>query len=103
MTFADPEASRVLWPHLGAEDGGGEPEELQRGGDSAHEGCRGGWECQNRVRLTQRSHYQNQIKGGAAGRTEQGRHADGTKLGKLQAHVNGEGAGKSRNRSKYLI
>ena len=59
----------------------------------------------NQIRFTRRGGLivSNQIQGGAAGRTEQGRHADGTKLGKLQAHVNGEGAGKSRNRSKYLI
>ena len=42
MTFADSEASRILRSHLGAEDGGGKPKELQRGGDSTHEGCRGG-------------------------------------------------------------
>ena len=42
MTFADSEASRILRSHPGAEDGGGKPEELQRGGDSTHEGCRGG-------------------------------------------------------------
>ena len=42
MTFADSEASRILRSHPGAEDGGGKPKELQRGGDSTHEGCRGG-------------------------------------------------------------
>ena len=42
MTFADSEASRVLRSNFGAKDGGGKPEGLQRGGDSTHEGCRGG-------------------------------------------------------------
>ena len=42
VTLADPEASRVLWPHFGAEDGVGKPKGLQRGGDPAHAGRRGG-------------------------------------------------------------
>ena len=42
VTFADPKASRVLWPHFGAEDGVGKPKGLQRGGDPAHAGRRGG-------------------------------------------------------------
>ena len=53
VTFADPKASRVLWPHFGAEDGVGKPKGLQRGGDSSHEGCRGGNEYQNRIRSMQ--------------------------------------------------
>ena len=42
VTLADSEASRVLWPHFGAEDGVGKPKGLQRGGDPAHAGRRGG-------------------------------------------------------------
>ena len=44
----------------------------------------------------------NQIQGGAAGRTEQGRHAGRTELGKLQAYVNDEGSGKIKIRAKIF-
>ena len=66
-------------------------------------------ECQtesnpNQIRFTRRGGLivSNQIQGGAAGRTEQGRHADRTELGKLQAHVNDEGSGKIKIRAKIF-
>merc|ERR1712117_613209 len=81
MTFADSEASRILRSHLGAEDGGGKPKELQRGGDSTHEGCRG-W---------------------ASGWSEQGGLADRTKFGKFQAYVTDGEEGGFHSRLEYLI